>query len=362
MNPLREEIQNPLIQQLHELVNGEENLCYSPLSLNIALAMLHLGSTGRSREELEKLGVHELPKLDYSDKDLAPTDGEWGDPKAVVQYANSVWVRDDLRLRDAYKESVAESFGARVDNFNPRASQASADTINGWVSSRTAGKIKDLVPADSITPDSVAILVNAIYLRASWVEAFQEHYTVTKPFQAREGERLVDTMHQTEYMGHYKGEGAEAVSISLVGNYELVCVKADTLANAILDPLSLPLEYKTVELALPKFTIRSSLSLSETLQNLGTSALFQPSHDFQAMVEDVEEMMYVSDILQQTYIDVNEKGTEAAAATSVMLVAMSAMDPPIPVAVRFDRPFMYYLIDRGNGVVMFAGAVVDPTL
>lgn len=363
---------NELATDLYEKLAGEPgNLSISPLSIASALLMTHAGAKGKTADELAKaLLVTTLADAPARSYPTILADLKTTSPDCKLEIANAVFGRKGLELTDAFQKTIETSFagGIRAVDFEGNPDQA-ADTINGWVSEKTHGKIKEVLKKTPAVKDLHAVLVDTLYFKASWLHPFEKMFTKPAAFHgAREAQ--VPTMHQTGHFGYLEQEDAQVLGMPYKdGPFEMVVVlpkKKEGLAaiEKRLNPRALEvwttqLEPKRVQVSLPRFKVTWGDDLVPVFQKLGVQALFTPGGaDLSGITTKVP--LYVSKIVHKTFVAVDEEGTEAAAVTSVEAMAGSAppRDPPIVFAA--DHPFLFLIRDSKNGAVLFMGRVTDP--
>jgi serpin B len=324
--------------ELYQVLKGEEgNLFYSPYSISVALAMTYAGARGETAEEMA----------------------------ATLQF-----MLEQDRLHPAFNwlDVLAENYGAglRILDFINEA-EKSRVTINDWVSDQTEGRIEDLIPQGAIDALTRLVLTNAIYFNAAWECPFDEKVTADGPFYLFDGGQVtVPTMRQTESFGYTKGEGYQAVELpydggelSMVillpasGNFEafeegLQAQKVNDIING--------LQPTEVALTMPRFEFESEFSLKDTLAEMGMPIAFSDDADFSGMTGNPE--LCISEVVHKAFVAVDEAGTEAAAATAVIM-ELTAVPPP-PLEVTIDRPFIFLIGDIETGAVLFVGRVLNP--
>ncbi|NLD74464.1 MAG: serpin family protein, partial [Chloroflexi bacterium] len=250
------------------------------------------------------------------------------------------------------------------------AAEEARQTINAWVSEETEGRIQDLIPEGALNEITRLVLTNATYFYASWQDPFRVENTSDGKFFALDGDEVWVSMMRRQ--GHYRyvhSAGYRAIEIPYIGNALVMTVivpDADRFEafQAGLDAEQLQAivgsldTSELVDLAFPRFRCESAFSLGETLQALGmTDAFAYGPANFAGM--DGTRDLFISDVVHKAFVDVNEEGTEAAAATAV-IVAAGAAAPSRPVNMTIDRPFIYLIRDRGTGEVLFIGRVLNP--
>jgi serpin B len=285
-----------------------------------------------------------------------------------LNIANAIWGQKDYAFLDAFLDRLALNYGAglRVLDFGG-APEESRIIINDWVSDQTEGRIQNLIPQGAIDPLTRLVLTNAIYFNAAWANPFQEEATRDGPFTLLDGSRItVPMMHQTESFGYARGEGYQAVELPYDG-HELSMVLLlperdgfgafeDSLDADQAQAITQNLKRGQVALTMPKFEFDSRFSLKQALEAMGMPAAFSGGADFSGMTGSTD--LFISNVLHKAFVSVDEEGTEAAAATAVVMKLSVAAEEP--VAVTIDRPFVFLIRDTRTGAILFVGRVVDP--
>jgi serpin B len=367
---------------LYRLLREEDgNLFYSPYSISLALAMTYAGARGETEQQMADTLHFTLPQdqlhptFNWLDLELASR-GEGAKGKDGEDFqlhiANTTWGQKGYEFLPEYLNTLAINYGSGLQLMNFRGDpENSRVTINDWVSSQTNERIENLIPPGLITADTRLVLTNAIYFNAAWAEAFDEEATVDGPFFLLDGSEItVPLMAQTTSLGYAKGEGYQAVELPYDGG-ELAMVillpdagTFEAFENSLdakqIAAITDDVAYTKVVLTMPKFKTESEFSLSSTLSAMGMPIAFATSADFSGM--DGTTDLYISDVVHKAFVDVSESGTEAAAATGVILEAESAQEPEPPVVVTVDRPFVFFIRDIETGAILFVGRVADPSL
>ncbi|XP_055840328.1 serine protease inhibitor 42Dd-like isoform X2 [Episyrphus balteatus] len=346
-----------------------ENVIFSPISIQTALAMTYMGAAGKTAEEL-KNGLR-LPSLDkdqvgqYFSQLLNKKSGE-----ADLSIANRIFVGSDYPLKADFNKMTENYFksGAEALNFKDLPSEA-IQTINSWVENKTNNKITDLMKPGSVDADTVALIVNAIYFKGKWKNPFSKDATRKLPFWINKDESVeVDMMYGGDKRIKY-GEFSEINATAIEMAYKnsdismmlILPNEKDGLADlenklssmSVID-LSSKMGSRKVDIMLPKFQINFSTPLSETLKEMGIQSLFQKA-DLPGMFESGPAVK-VSDVQHKAFIDVNEAGSEAAAASFLQISLMS-----LDYDQRFfnaDHPFFFAI--KGPNTVYFVGHVAKP--
>jgi serpin B len=369
-----------LYQRLAAL--GEPNIVFSPASIMLALAMTRAGAVGTTASEMDTVlhtaeaggdpAVHTA--LNALSAALESRSGSFvvGDDTVDVQLsiANSLWGQQGLTWVEGFLDLLAREYGAgmRLVDYlaDPEAARAA---INAWVADETEDRIPQLLDPGTITPDSRLTLVNAVYLKAPWLEPFLPESTAPADFTTAAGTTVqVPVMRTSRSLPYAKGDGWQAVELPYASRSLAMLLVvpddgalADTeaaLADGLLDEAVGALGDSQVNLGLPRFDLETKADLNEIMAALGMPTAFDPTAaDFAGMT--AEEKLFIGVIIHQANITVDEKGTEAAAATAVGMRATSA--PVEVVDLVIDRPFLYAVRDVPTGAVLFMGRVSDPS-
>jgi serpin B len=362
----------------HELAQrAKGNLFYSPYSISLALAMTYAGARGETEKQMASVLHYLLPQDSlhpaFNSLDLelnSRGEGAKGkDDKGFrLNVVNAIWGQKDYKFLPAYLDVIAENYGAglRVLDF-AGAHEESRITINDWVSEQTEGRIKDLIKQGLITPLTRMVLTNAIYFNAAWKYPFDEKYTAEAPFHLLDGREVsVKMMHNSELFGYTGGEGYQAVELMYDGGELSMVILLPAEGNFTafeaslnagkLEEIIAGLEMREVTLSMPKYEYESEFSLSDALQAMGMTEAFSMSADFSGMTGNNE--LYIKDVVHRAFISVDEAGTEAAAATAVVMELKGA--PGLPVEVTLDHPFIYLIRDIKTGAILFIGRLLDP--
>jgi serpin B len=389
---------NELAVDLHrQLATGEDNLCVSPYSIQSALAMTFVGADGETRTEMARVLhfpseasalaasfaslQHSLEEMSAKTAELVKKSKELGGPSEPItlSIANKLFAQKGYAFRPAFLSLVKQNFGAAFEplDFVTNAS-AATQHINKWVADQTHDRIRDLIPGGALDETTRLVLANALYLKAPWASEFSENATQPELFFVHGGGPAnVPMMRKRSHFGYAKREGFTAVSLPYAGNdlHFLVLLPDDVNGlRALESKLSgdqlagcAKLQTSDVDLHLPKFKLQPpTMALAEKFEALGMKTAFdkpQGSANFDKMAPRTpKDYLYISQIFHKTFIAVDEKGTEAAAATAVAMMAGTALrsPPPPPIEVKIDRPFIYAIQHVPSGVCLFLGRVTDP--
>lgn len=363
-----------------KLVEAEENkgqnIFLSPYSVSTALAMTWAGARGQTAEQM-KTSLHfylnpERTHEAFFDFDNLLADiQEEGDVELLV--ANSIWPQAGYALKEDYVRLLKEYYGVAVRPVNYMDnSEIARKTINGWVEEKTREKIKDLIMENVLTPLTRLVLVNAIYFKGTWIHPFDKEATTEAPFHLNE-EATVDVsmMYQEGRFKYGRHDGMQAVELPYGGNnlsMLVVLPEAGTrleeiekkLSESRIRQLARVMKPWKVQVFLPRFEITwGTHSLKKEFWSLGMTLAFKSGvADFSGMA-GVPGDLYISDILHKAFVKVNEEGTEAAAATAVIVGTRSTSLEEVAV-FRADRPFLFFIRENSTGAILFMGRYINP--
>ena len=364
---------------LYQALRDEDgNLFYSPYSISLALAMTYAGARGETEKQMADTLHFTLPQdrlhLAFNSLDLELSQRGKGakgkDGEGFrLNIANAIWGQKDYHFLATFLDVLAENYGAglRVLDFT-KEPEKSRIVINDWVREETEGRIENLLPPGSVDPPTSLVLTNAIYFNAAWQYPFEENATTDGLFHLLEGgEVSVPMMGQEKSLGYAESEGYQAVELpydgrelSMVillpqaGNFETFEKSLDVQQ---VDTIIKNLGSNQVILTMPRFEFASSFRLGGTLAAMGMPDAFSGNADFSGMTGNRD--LFISGVVHKAFVSVDEAGTEAAAATAVIMP--TAAPPGATVEVTIDRPFIFLIRDIKTGAISFVGRVVNPS-
>ena len=366
---------------LHQAVRDRAgNLFYSPLSIQLALAMTWAGARGDTADQIAAALRFQLPPatqhaaFNWLDRALQsrnePPPGVEGEGFAL-RIANATWGQSGFPFEQPFLDTLAESYGAGLHLLDFGADpEGSREIINAWVEQQTEDRIKDLLPQGAITPLTRMVLTNAIYFLAPWASPFDPKHTADGPFTRPDGSAAtVPMMHQLLESARYgTGTGFQLLEMAYNGGLlSMVVLLPDAeafdtveagLTGASFSAAVDAMTSQRVDVTFPRFEITRELPLVPVLQSMGMVDAFSPTTaDFAGITTATQ--LYISDVLHKAFVKVDEAGTEAAAATAVIAGATSVPPPPVPFVV--DRPFLFVIRDVPTGALLFVGRVTDPS-
>jgi serpin B len=360
-----------------ELSDDAPNLFFSPYSIWTALAMTYAGARAANKEEMAKALRFTLPEpalhaafnavdlaLESRAKELEPM--EMGDA-FKLNTNNGIFSRAGEDVHSEFLDTLALNYdaGLFIADF-ARAPERERTAINSWVSERTEKRIEELLPDGSVDGDTVMVLVNTIYFKGSWQTKFDVKETVDAPFHATGGDVTVKMMHNVARGEYGRGNGYQVVERPYVSeSVRMLLILPDEgqlaavegrLSSGLFDEARGALTEHTVDLRLPRFSFRASFELGTPLKALGMKRAFGGDADFSGIASSPGDL-FIDEVYHQAFVAVDEEGTEAAAATAVVIKRESASEL---VQVNLDRPFLFFVYDQPSAQILFAGRLSKP--
>lgn len=333
-----------------------ENYIVSPFSLKMAMMMAANGAEDETQKEiLDAFGIKDIKEFNANAKQLIADLND--DEKAEVNIANSIWFNKSVGgkhgdFSEAFREIIKNDFSGTADTVT---NKNSVEKVNEWTEKQTNGKIKNLLSEDN--REYLAAIVNAIYMKAEWRKQFEKEATYKEAFTDIDGkETELDFMHQTAHFDYYANGENKIIKLPYTNGMSMYIALGD--AKVLKDGVK-QMTSKKVHLTLPKFKLDYSVGLDDILKNMGVKRAFEDNAQFDPMIQNVFGVK-IDTVLQKAFIEVDEKGTEAAAATTIFVEATGALMPEEIVEFKADRPFTYYIADDKYGEVLFAGRYVKP--
>jgi serpin B len=358
-----------------QLAADRGNLFFSPYSISAALAMCQAGASGVTRAEIETTlghaGAGDRLVEAFSDlQQVLASRARPGPRPFHLSVANSLWYQHGYSVDPAFVETLLNRLGVAVSETDFAVPSEAVRNVNRWVGEATRGKIREILSESNIDALTRMILANAIYFKAPWLDQFDEEDTKPEPFHLLDG-RIVDVpmMHATGHRCYARGTGFQALEVPYGNSWVAMLLllpdegKFEIMGRSLDVSGALELTRKApaaeVDLALPRFRVESSFALREPLERMGVKEAFAPGADFTRVSR--EPGFALGNVLHRAVVDVDELGTEAAAVTAEVMAGSALWEPPTPVEFRVDRPFLFLIVDRPTGAVLFMGRVLDPS-
>lgn len=342
-------------KSVNDVVKPSDNIVVSPYSAGVALSMLEEGAGEETRAELDNALNSCLFKAEKFGND----------ENVVVKSANSVWVSDNFSVRNHYVDLLEKDYDALVATQN-FADPATLRAINNWCSENTDGKIKGIL--DRLTPNTVMVLVNALYFNAPWEDKFDARFTKEDVFHGNSGDSKVKMMSKKGRYNYVEYQGAQMIELPYSGGtYAMYVVlppagismdKAMPYLNeSVFDSAMANMASTEVRFKMPRMKLETSMSLNAVLQDMGVKTAFGSAADFSGI--SAMGPLSLSSVNQKCYIDVTETGTEAAAVTSAQ-IQLTSVRPELDVkTMTVDRPFLFFIADRNSSDILFAGKIMN---
>jgi serpin B len=352
------------------LSRTHSTFAFSPFSISEALSMTYAGARGSTATQMARaldFGLP-LPRLAAAFDAQAQSLAKANRPGATLEIANGLFGQSGQKFRQPFLSTLARDYGAAVQTVD-FANPGAVAQINGWVSDHTAGNIPHLLAPGDVGPLTRLVLANAVYLDAKWLSPFQTQNTHPDAFHAPGGTIRVPTMHQNGTLPYRRGDGYQALELPYQGGRLAldILLPNDGRLQPLLaqiaarGPLGLldGLAPRYVAVALPKFQLRTQFELSAPLAALGMPLAFDPDRADLSGIAGPPGYLYIQHVIHEAYIDVDEAGTKAAAATGVV-VGTTAIETPPKLHFTVDRPFVFVLRDKRTGAVLFTGVGSHP--
>ncbi len=367
----------------------EGNLFFSPYSISTALAMTYAGARGRTETQMADVlhfpttvntklpsgPTHEQKRFHSAFGTIVKALNARGKKGAYeLTIANALWGQKDYGFLREFLELLETIYGGRLNEVDfMAATEAARQTINTWVEDHTKGKIKDLIAKGVLSTMTRLVLTNAIYFKGNWASRFQEEQTRDAPFTLLDGEKIdVPMMNQTGEFKHMETQDFQGLELPYIDEelsmiiflpkkFDGLGELENTLTSENLSKWLAELHKQKVIVSVPKFKTTSAFALGSVLKSMGMSDAFsQQKADFSGMSLPQEVgKLFISAVIHKAYVDVNEEGTEAAAATAVIVNVTAVRPEPTPV-FRADHPFLFLIRDNQSGSILFIGRVTNP--
>lgn len=375
---------------LRALQSSDANLCVSPTSIALALAMVRAGAKGQTAAEMDRVlhGFGSTPEqakvaavvkalqsrtvfADANGVPLGPgiTPAPNAKPIVDLSLANEAFLQKGSRFERDYLDALYSEFNAGAGLLDFKSDpEAARKAINAWASERTHGRIPEVLPRDSVTKATRVALANALYFKADWLHKFDPEQTEQRAFTTASGAvKSPQTMAGQMRTRYAAGTDYKAISLGYTQNFEMLVIVPSNLQTFVrsmtaaqLDAIEAKLQLYAVDLTMPRFSLDTHRDLAQTLAAMGMPTVFSSEADLSGIT--TEERLLLTAVVHQANIDVVEDGTTAAAVTVALGRAMAGPQDPVPSAeLHVDRPFLYFIRDKASGTVLFQGIVNDPT-
>ncbi len=359
---------------MRQIPAGDDNMVVSPFSISTALAMTYAGAREITMEQMAEVMHFDLDQDRFHEAYGAylremKTRAE---DHIELNIANSLWAQDDYHFLDSYFETVEKHYDSKTFqvNFKKHHQQITKD-INEWVYDETREKIKDLIAPNVLTNDTRLVLVNAIYFLGAWLKEFNPNLTTEDLFYLRDGEMVsTEFMRRSDTLAYFEDERMQLLEIPYYGEdfSMLFVLPAEgktleeferTLHAASFADMIGKMDKQEVEVFVPSFEADTQIDLEDILAQMGMENAFSRYADFSGMTGDLD--LVLDKVIHQAVIEVGEEGTEAAAATAVVVIRKTAIDTDRPPVFRANRPFLFFVKDNATHNILFSGRVMNPS-
>jgi serpin B len=352
------------------LKSNSGNFLVCPLSVDVVLALVHAGAKGNTAKQLtDGLQLPETPELvQQTFGALAPK--LQGNEFYNLSSANKIYVKDSFQISDSYKTTAVNVFQAEIDNIDFTKNEVAAKTMNSWVEKQTHDKIKDLISKDDLDEDTRLVLINAMYFHGNWDSKFEKYATRKRDFFLNNNDKVeIDMMEQTHSYKYYESQelnakflempykgGDISMTIVLPNDKEGLGALEANIEKVLVQP---SYSFERVHVVLPKFKIESTIKFKPILQNLGIVDAFEDNADFTGIGAN-QEPLKISKVIQKAFIEVEEEGTTAAAATAAIAVSRSGGIRKIKQSEFVaDHPFVF-ILSHNSAAHLFVGRYSAP--
>lgn len=349
-------------------LNTTSNSCISPLSIYLAVSLAYVGSRGITKLEMEKALGFESPEkackqISETLKLIAASANRLKPTECLANIANNAFLSVGEECKPAYLEVLEQTYGIKPESVDYSNTVAAAKSINAWVEKMTNNKIKDLIQANALNKYTRLILANAIYLKASWEETFKVSATLPRPFKGVDGATSPLTMRLTTAMSCKVDENLTAISLQLRGGFQFNVFMPEVWEDfkPKIEDFKTANTIEHVQLELPKFKIEgAAVKLSDVLHKMGMASAFGEQAEFQDILKKNEPPLSISEVVHKTFVDVNEAGLEAAAATAtIMLRCSSFNNQPDAKIIKINRPFFFTITHTTSQTTLFFGQILN---
>ncbi len=360
-----------------KLKKTDENLFFSPYSISLALAMTYAGAEGNTQKEMQKTLHFPAEIKDICEgfrqiEQFLNTNHSSGH-QTVLKNANSLWLQQGAALLPAYQQIIDHCFQGHFKTVNfLKHIERAENEINQWVADQTADKILNIIQSNDLDPDTRLVLVSAIYLKAQWKTLFSENETHEAPFyQSPKNSYPIQMMSLVDWFRYYKGASFAVLELPYAAESKddpklsMVILLPDQAAaigelEAQLTPEHMhewisKLQPRRMHVNLPKFKLRERLNLKEILESMGMANPFSTSADFSGMNGD--KTLRIGAVNHQSYLSVDENGTEAAAATALSMSLKAVFDSEEPTLFKADHPFLLLIMEKETQTILFIGKI-----
>ncbi len=359
---------------MREIPVDDDNMVISPFSISTALAMTYAGARETTMEQMARVMHFDPDQARFHEayRDYLKAMQTRAEEHIELNIANSLWAQEDYHFLDSFFETVEANYDSKTFqvNFKEHHQQITRD-INEWVYEETSEKIEDLIAPNVLTDDTRMVLVNAIYFLGAWMKEFDPELTTEDLFYTRNEEMVsTDFMRRSDTLPYFEDGHKQLLEIPYSGgDFSMLFVlpaEESTLeefereidAESFADMID-KMDEQEVEVFVPSFEAETQIDLEDILARMGMETAFNRFADFSGMTGEKDLML--DKVIHQAVIEVAEEGTEAAAATAVVVIRKTSIDPDQPPVFRANRPFLFFVKDNATENILFSGRVMNPS-
>lgn len=360
----------------HELKGQQGNLFFSPYNISGAFSMAAAGAKGDTAAEMKKVLYYKDDLASISQLNQLLTDFSDDKNSSQLLIGNAMWVQEGFPILSSFQETIQNTYQAipQIVSFDKNPAEA-LKSINQWVSSRTNGKINQLMTAQDINANTRLVLTSTIYMKGKWSHLFDKHSTVKAPFYIREKHPIqVEMMNTTSRYPIYIDQNFDMIELCYLNTSS----RGPQLAMVVIVPKEVSgltllekeftfdrwlewsglMKNKKVKFSFPKFKIEEQFDLNQTMIELGMITAFNPQADFSGITG--QPNLFINKAVHKTFVQVDESGTEAAAATGMSMNVTSVYQPEEPYHLNVDHPFLFLIVDKKSSTILFMGRLLQP--
>jgi serpin B len=356
---------NPIafVRNIHSQLTNKGNCFYSPFSIQAAMSMVTSGAKDSTEQALAVLlGLPEdKESRDSYFKELIGRINTKNDQHELVA-SNALWGQKGFDFKKDYINRIQANYSGNLVDVDFSNAGAAAGQINSWCNEATKTKIPTIVNADALNSETRLVLTNAIYFKGKWQVEFEKKNTIDRVFHSPSGDKKVPTMHQTNSFSYSENERCQLLVLPYKGGMTMRVLLPkgdlpnDSLIKVYEDSLKTLRYEEKVQVFLPKFKLETEYQLSKVFKKMGCGIAFSDSADFSDITDRRDEALKISEVIHKAFVECDEEGTEAAAATAVVMIRCSAVfREPKPIIFNADHPFTFFICQ--NEDVLFAGQV-----
>lgn len=355
-----------------QLKTDNENLFFSPLSTYYALLIGYEGAQHKTKQEFESVLHIKDSKLLSDFPTFSKSLMSMVDNSNTLTISNSIWLQKELTVKADYKQAITQKYVSDFKTVDFKQKMVASNDVNNWVAEKTNGRIKNMISPDDIDNNTRLIISNAIYFIGKWASEFNKNHTKPAVFYSIDNSTSeIDFMNKTENVSYYENNDFQSISKPYKGKDKSFCIILPKkqnglvaiekeLTNSTLETILTSTNNSYVQLSIPTFKLETNYSLIEPFKALGLDKAFKPEADFSGIT--TQQPLMINGVIHKAYIEINEKQTEAAAATALMgrIAGLEIISSAVPTVFKADHPFVFMIVDNKTKGILFIGRYVRP--